>query len=114
MDKVVRESVPLEGEMEDLDRPEELWTSVNPIPTENNAQQTPTPIPESIFEEGTEGVLLPVAEDIQRTRKNANAITTPQEMQMASETTEEVEDQAMALWLSDPDEDDEDVAEDDD
>jgi len=42
-------------------------------------------------------------------RKEADAITTPQEMQMASETAEEEEDQAMALWLSDP-EDDENVA----
>jgi hypothetical protein len=31
-DKVVMESAPLEGEMEDLDMPEELWASVNPIP----------------------------------------------------------------------------------
>jgi hypothetical protein len=64
--------MPLEGEMEDFDEPEELQASVNPIPTENDAQQTPTPIPESIFEE----------------------------------------DKAIALWLSDP-EDDRDTEEED-
>jgi len=88
-DKVVRESVPLEGEMEDLGRPEELWASTNPIPIENDAQRTSTPIPESIFGEDTEGVLLPVptvaVEADERRgrpipgtpRKEANAITTP-------------------------------------
>ena len=108
VDEVVRESVPLEGEMEDSDVPEESWASVNTIPTKNDTRQNPTP---PISEEDTEGVLLPVppvAEDVQRTCKDADAITTPH-MQTAAEKAEEDEDQAMALWLSDP-EDDEDQA----
>ena len=113
-DKVVRESVPLEGEMEDFDVLEELWASANPIPAENNVQRTPTTIPESIFEEDSEGVLLPappIAEDVQRTRKDTDAITMPREnLEMAECVRDEEEDQAMAEWLSDPDEDDEDQA----
>ena len=114
-DKVSGERMPLEGKIEDLDMPEELQASDNPIPTENDARRAPTPIPEPIFKADTEGVLLPVppaAEDIQRTREDENAITTPSRMQTAAEKAESVrdeEDQAMALWLSDP-EDDEDQA----
>ena len=109
-DEVVRESVPLEGKIENLDVPEELQASVNPVPTKGDARQTPPPIPESIFEEDSEGVLLPVptiAEDVQCTRKDkeTDAITTPCSMQMAAEKAKEDEDQAMALWLSDPEDD---------
>ena len=107
VDEVAGERMPLEGKIEDLDVPEELWASANPIPTENDVRQTPTPIPESIFEED-KGVLLPVppvAEDVQCTREDENAITMPQEVQMVAEKAEEDEDQTMALWLSDPDED---------
>ena len=116
-DKVVRESVPLEGEMEDLDMLEEIWASVNPIPAKIDMQRTPPPIPESIFEEDSEGVLLPappIAEDVQRTRKDIDAITTPREnLEMAESVRDEEEDQAMALWLSDP-EDDENIADEED
>jgi hypothetical protein len=109
--------VPLEGKIEDLDEPEELQASVNPVPTKVDVRQTPTSIPESILEEDTEGVLHPVppvAEDVQRTRKNTDAITMPREnLEMAESTRDaEEEDQAMAEWLSDP-EDDEDVGEED-
>jgi len=77
-DRVAGKSVPLEGEMEDFDKPEELWASINSIPAENDAQRTSAPIPESIFED-TEGVLFPVPplvedEDVQHTRKNEIAM----------------------------------------
>jgi len=35
-DEVVRESVPLEGKIENLDVPEELQASVNPVPTKGD------------------------------------------------------------------------------
>jgi hypothetical protein len=113
VNEVAGERMPLEGKIEDLDVPEVLQASVSPVPTENDEQQAPTPIPEPIFkEEDTEGVLLlvpPVAEDVQRTQRE-NAITTPQDWQMPQEEAEE--DQVMAIWLSDP-EDDEDVGKED-
>jgi hypothetical protein len=65
-------------------------------------------------EEDTEGVLLPVppvAEDVQCTRKDENALAMPRGMQTAAQKAEEDEDQVMALWLSNPDED---VADDED
>jgi len=120
-DRVAGKSVPLEGEMEDFDKPEELWASINSIPAENDAQQTSAPIPESIFED-TEGVLLPVPplvedEDVQHTCKNKIAMPCSG-MQTAAEMAENMreaeEDQAMALWLSDPDKDNEDVADEED
>jgi hypothetical protein len=128
-DEIVEEGMPLEGKIEDLDVPEELQASVNPVTTENEGQQTPTPIPEATIEGVTNVMpqqLAPPAEAVEevdrrgkRIHEDENAIAMPLNMQMATEKSGEdfemeksaweVEDQAMALWLSDPEDDDEDV-----
>jgi hypothetical protein len=129
-DEIAGEGMPLEGKIEVLDMPEELQASVSPVPTENDEQRAPIPILETIIEnvaDVTPRQLAQPAEAVEeddrrgkRIHEDKNVIAMPCNTQMATEKSgedlempksawETEEDQAMALWLSDPEDDDEDV-----
>jgi hypothetical protein len=97
--------VPLEGELEDFDEPEEPEASDNPIPIENDMARPPSPIPEAVVNQVINNVPPQLAQPVvaadvdsgrgkrihkesayvQRIREGENAIAMPQGLQTVPE-----------------------------